>query len=81
MNGIMTLLHHIGNFVRNALLLIPLPVVRLLFLATLVVLLVWVLRLPRAETTPAEGARRWDQNLKVGAAAALLIQIVLYAWL
>lgn len=75
----MTPLHHFGEAVRNLMLLVPLPVVRGLFLLSLLVLLVWVLRLPAAATTPVGGARRWDENLKFGAALALLLQIVIYA--
>jgi hypothetical protein len=77
----MTPLHHIGQTVREALLLVPLPMVRVLFIALLVAVLVWVLRLPRSITTPPGGARRWDENLKLGAAAALLVQILIYTFL
>ena len=74
----MTPLHHIGEFVRDALLGIPLWAVRALFVGSLVVLLVWVLRLPRTATTPREGARRWDENLKGPAALAVVIQLLVY---
>lgn len=77
----MTPLHHFGEAVRNLMLLIPLPAVRGLFLLTLVVLLIWVLRLPTAAVTPPGGAKRWDENLKIGAAVALLLQIAVYAML
>ena len=75
----MTPLHQFGEFLRNLMLTIPLPVVRGLFLLTLVVLLVWVLRLPAAAVTPPGGAKRWDENLKFGAAVAVLLQIAIYA--
>jgi hypothetical protein len=75
----MTPLHHLGEWLRQLLLTIPLPLVRLLFVATFVALLVWVVRLPISVTTPPGGARRWDENLKVGAVVALVIQIVIYA--
>lgn len=75
----MTILHQIGEFVRNAMLAIPLPVVRGLFLATLIGLLIWVWSLPKSATTPPGGAKRWDENLKFGATLALVIQIVIYA--
>jgi hypothetical protein len=75
----MTPLHHFGDALRNLMLTIPLPAVRGLFLLTLVVLLIWVLRLPTAAVTPTGGAKRWDENLKVGAAVALLLQIAIYA--
>lgn len=74
----MTPLHHIGEFVREALLAIPLWAVRALFVGSLAVLLVWVLRLPRTATTPPDGARRWDENLKGPAALAVVIQVVVY---
>ena len=74
----MTPLHHIGEFLRQRLLLIPLSAVRILFVGTLIILLFWVLRLPRSATTPVGGAKRWDENLKLGASIALLIQIVIY---
>lgn len=75
----MTLLHHIGEFLRLALGAIPLPWVRLFFVVCLVALLIWVLRLPRSATTPEGGTDRWDENLKVGASLALIIQIVIYS--
>lgn len=77
----MTPLHHLGDALREAMLAIPLTAVRALFLLTLTAVLLWVLRLPRSETTPPAGAGRWDENLKVGAAAALLAQIAVYALL
>ena len=77
----MTPLHHIGQFVRDALLQIPLPVVRGVFIAIPLLVLVWVLRLPREATTPPDGTGRWDSNLKVGAAIALGLQIVIYSLL
>lgn len=77
----MTPLHHFGEFVRQSLQLIPLTLVRALFVASLMLLLIWVLRLPRFATTPHAGAKRWDENLKTGAAIALVIQIVIYSLL
>lgn len=74
----MTPLHHFGEFIRNCLQTIPLSAVRVLFVGSLVLLLIWVLRLPRSATTPAGGAQHWDENLKVGAASALVIQILIY---
>lgn len=75
----MTPLYTIGNFFRDALGQIPLPVVRGLFLAIPILLLIWVLRLPREQTTPPEPTGRWDENLKVWASLALLFQIVVYS--
>ncbi len=76
----MTPLHHFGEFLRQCLHSIPMPAVRALFVGTLVVLLIWVLRLPRSATTPPDGVKRWDENLKLGATAALLIQILVYCF-
>ena len=76
----MTPLHSFGEALRQLLQAIPLSIVRLLFVGTLVVVLLWVLRLPRSETTPAEGAIRWDENLKLGAGLALVIQILIYSF-
>lgn len=77
----MTPLHDFGELLRQALQTVPLRAVRILFVASLAALLVWVLRLPPAATTPPGGAKRWDENLKLGAALALTIQILIYAWL
>ena len=77
----MTPLHYFGEFLRQALQTIPLLAVKILFVASLVALLVWVLRLPQSATTPPGGAKRWDENLKLGAALALAIQILIYSLL
>lgn len=74
-----TMLHTIGDTVRDLMLQVPLPVVRAAFLAVPVVLLIWVLRLPREETTPEEPTGRFGENLKLGAAVALLLQVVIYS--
>lgn len=77
----MTPLHQIGEQLRQLLVAIPLPAIRILFVASLLLLFVWVMRLPREVTSPVDGAKRWDENLKLGAGLALLIQIVIYSWL
>ena len=77
----MTPLHEFGEMIRGWMLAIPLPVVRGLFVGTLLVVLIWVLRLPASVATPPGGARRWDENLKLGASLALVIQIVIYCLL
>lgn len=77
----MTPLHQVGEFIRGWLLQVPLPAVRVLFVASLVLLLLWVLRLPASATTPPGGATRWDENLKITATIALLIQVVIYCLL
>lgn len=74
----MTPLHHFGDALRTAMLGIPLPAVRVLFVLTLLIVLVWVLRLPTSTVTPPGGAKHWDENLKVGAALALVLQLAIY---
>ncbi len=77
----MTPLHQFGELLRQSLTAVPLSWVRLFFVATLLALLIWVMLLPTEQTTPEGGAKRWDENLKLGAALALIIQIVIYATL
>ncbi len=86
-----TPLHFVGDTLRHALLAIPLPVVRALFLALLAGVLVWVLMLPRSETTEPDGddqdgdgqdrGSRGGVNLKVGATIALVLQLAIYSLL
>ena len=75
----MSILHRIGDFVRDALGQVPLSVARCLFIAVPVVLLVWVLMLPTRTTTPEGHTGSWGENLKTWAAVALLLQIAIYA--
>lgn len=75
----MTPLHHIGDFFRNALLMIPLPGVRMIFVGLQLALLIWVLSLPRDATTPPDGGGGWAANLKIWASLAVLVQVVVYA--
>lgn len=77
----MTPLHHLGTWLRGTLQAVPLWGVRGLFVISLAALLIWVVRLPAAVTTPPGGAKRWDENLKLGAVLALVIQIGIYLWL
>ena len=74
----MTPLHEIGDWLRGMLLLIPMGVVRGLFVALPALLILWVLRLPRAATTPQETESRPLDNLKLWAVLALLIQVAIY---
>jgi hypothetical protein len=74
----MTPLHYLGELLRSGLGSIPLSLVRVLFVGTLVIVLLWVLRLPREATTAPGGSGRWDGNLKLAAGLALAIQIVIY---
>jgi len=74
----MTILHRFGETLRQALGTIPLEFVRVLFVASLVLLLIWILRLPRERVVPENGTGRWDENLKLGASLAIGIQILVY---
>jgi hypothetical protein len=72
-----TPLHYIGEFVRNLFLHVPMGAARALFLALPIALLIWVmLRKPEAEE-PASLSRQ----LKIWAAAALVVQIAIYCLL
>ena len=74
----MTPLHHIGEFFRNLLLHVPLGVARALFVAVPLTLLLWVLWLPRRQTTPGTPNSKPAENLKIWAALALGIQVLIY---
>lgn len=75
----MTPLHAIGNFFHELLLKIPLELVRGVFVVLLLALLVWVWTLPRSQTTPEGRESRWDENLKLWASVALVIQVLIYS--
>ncbi|HAP09124.1 MAG TPA: hypothetical protein DCR20_14980 [Planctomycetaceae bacterium] len=77
----MTILHTVGDWLRAYLLMVPPGVVRGLFLALPVLLLIWVWRLPRERVLPSQGAYRWDADLRISAGLALGIQILVYALL
>ncbi len=76
----MTPLHHIGELFRNLTVAIPLDVVRLIFLALLAGLLIWVLRLPKTETTPTDGSGSPTEDLRLWAGLALAAQILIYTF-
>lgn len=76
----MSILHVVGDALRDALGLIPLWGVRGLFLLLLFALMAWVVSLPNSETTDPESPRdRPGRNLKWWAWTAILIQIVVYS--
>ena len=75
----MSPLHEFGEFLRGLLQSVPMPAVRILFVASLLGLLIWVIRLPGSATMPPGGAKRWDEHLKPFACIAILIQIVIYS--
>jgi hypothetical protein len=77
----MTPLHWLGQEVQQLAVSVPLPVVRAMFIAVPMVLLVWVLRLPREQTAAADGTGRLDENLKLWASLALIVQIIIYSML
>lgn len=77
----MSPLHHVGEFLRELLLRVPLGLARGLFVATLLALLLWVWLLPSSQTRPPHRPPRPSENLKLWAGLALLIQIAIYCWL
>jgi len=74
----MTFLHRIGDAIRSVLQEVPLWGARALFVALPLALLVWVITLPRSETSPPEGARGTGGNLKLWASIALGAQVLIY---
>ena len=75
----MTPLHQIGDFFRELVLAVPLWTARANFVFVLVVVFVWVLRLsPDRVSPPAHEERNWANNLKLWAAIAIGLQIVIY---
>lgn len=71
-------LHWIGDTLRAAFLLVPMEFVQAVFVAVPLLLMVWVLRLPTAETTPPESRGGWADDLKVWAWLALAMQVLVY---
>lgn len=74
----MTPLHQLGTALRELLAHVPLGFVRAAILLLLAALLVWVLTLPRSAVAQ-DGDSRPGSNLRIWAALAVLIQIVIYA--
>ena len=76
----MTPLHQFGEWVRQAMMQIPLSVVRVLFVAAIATLLIWVLSLPKSNVQPPDRPPSGlVDNLKLWAAVALVIQLLIYA--
>jgi uncharacterized iron-regulated membrane protein len=74
-----TPLHHIGDFFRQLVLVVPLPVVRAIFVLLLVGLLFWIIRLPNERVRPTRNdPGGWASNLKLWAAIAIGVQIIIY---
>jgi hypothetical protein len=76
----MTPLHYAADWLRDMLLLVPMGVVRALFVALPALLIVWVISLPRAATTPPGAESGRLENLKLWAILALLLQVLIYAF-
>ncbi|GIX04002.1 MAG: hypothetical protein KatS3mg113_1008 [Planctomycetaceae bacterium] len=74
----MGVLHGLGDYLRITLQQVPLGIVRWLFVAVPLVLMIWILRLPTEITLPERSTGRWDENLKLWAWLALAIQVVIY---
>ncbi|MDZ4689137.1 MAG: hypothetical protein SH850_29020 [Planctomycetaceae bacterium] len=74
----MSLLHGIGNLLRELMGQIPLGAVRVMFVAIPLVLMVWVLRLPASQTTPPDSRPRWNTDLRLWAWVALGAQVLIY---
>ena len=75
----MTMLHWIGDTLRGQLMLVPLPVVRWLFIGLLLALMAWVVQLPSSETTPSGRHSAWYEDLKIWAWLALMFQVLVYS--
>tara|TARA_B100000029_G_scaffold509775_1_gene599700 strand:+ start:1495 stop:1731 length:237 start_codon:yes stop_codon:yes gene_type:complete len=75
-----TILHSVGDFLRDVMAAIPLDVVGWLFLSLPLLLLAWVLFAKIAPAEPGTSPRqsRW---LRIGAAIALGIQVLVYGLL
>ena len=73
-----SLLHWIGDQLRTALLQVPMWAARGLFIAVLLATMIWVVQLPKSETTPAGGTNRWQDDLRIWAWLALLFQVIVY---
>ena len=75
----MTILHWIGDAIRDQLLRVPLWAARWLFLGLLLALMAWVVMLPSAETTPPDRQSAWYEDLKIWAWLALMFQVLMYS--
>jgi len=75
----MTLFHHIGNALRELLMKLPLWSVRAVFLLVFIMLIIWVLTLPKHATVAPNSEHKPGHNLKLWATLALLIQVIVYS--
>ena len=75
----MTPLHYIGDFFRELVLAIPLWAARGIFVLVLVAVFIWVIRLSSEKVRPQTNEpRHWSSNLKLWAAIAIGLQIIIY---
>ncbi|GIS57914.1 MAG TPA: hypothetical protein DCE39_07210 [Planctomycetaceae bacterium] len=74
-----TFLHDIGDTIRNAMATVPLSLVGWAFVAIPLVLLVWVLKCPIGDDENRDPKQ--VRLLRIGAALALVLQIVIYGLL
>ena len=75
-----TFLHDIGDTIRNAMATVPLSLVGWAFVAIPLVLLVWVLTCPIGDDDENRDPKH-VRLLRIGAALALVLQIVIYGLL
>jgi hypothetical protein len=74
----MTPLHSVGDFFRELLGRVPLWFAQAIFIAVPLVLLAWLIFVPRSQATPENGGG-WFSDLRLWAAAALMLQTAIYA--
>jgi hypothetical protein len=67
-----------GLFLRDLFAQMPLWGARALFVAVPLILMVWVMRLSDADTTPEDRDCHWSEDLKVWAWLTLAMQVVIY---
>ena len=75
----MTVLHWIGETLREQLLRIPLSVARWFFIGLLLLLMGWIVQLPASEVTPPGRRSAWYEDLRVWAWVALVFQVIVYS--
>lgn len=76
----MSVLHALGDLLRNMFLQVPLWGARALFLAVLLGLMIWVVQLPKSATAPSASSP-WHEDLRIWAWVALMLQLLAYGLL